>query len=233
MGARSLVLRLRSDRELKQRIIQISHWTLVFVLAALSYAVVFVLVTAVTSNLPPLPLPVHQAVTAGAAAAAFVLVAAGAAPAPRKVRVSLTVALVPVLPYALAWRSGLSSSWGALFGVACAVLFFRLRNKPAQAAVPAVIPERLPHRQPQERTTANATELRLSDGWVLALASTGSYALAFAYEAGFDSFYGIPPSLISLNLTTAFVAAAAGISALAFLLLLFHYLWTPWGVLSS
>jgi hypothetical protein len=42
----------------------------------------------------------------------------------------------------------------------------------------------------------------------------GSYALAFTYEAGFGSLYNIPPSVISLSLTTAFVAAAAGASAL-------------------
>jgi hypothetical protein len=60
----------------------------------------------------------------------------------------------------------------------------------------------------------SSIEPKISDALLLTVASGASYAFAFTYEAGFASLYHFPLSLISLNLTTGLVAAAAGASAL-------------------
>ena len=163
-----------------------------------------------------------------AGAAGFVLVATAAAPSHRKALVSLSLALSLVLVRAvLVWRNPARTGdiLETLLGASCAVLFFFYRTR--------VIPSLARHVRPPDVRDPSLVEAHsqgtvselvpgeskssdqaTSDSLILALASVASYAATFAYEAGYCWLYRVPLSVISLSLTTAFVAAAAGASAL-------------------
>jgi hypothetical protein len=198
------------------------RWARSLLLGAIVSIVTLVFVAAVGSN-GLVPGPLVQPLALAAGTAAFVYVATLTAPVSRSVPVSLGFSLLPlVASAAMFWqfpqtRAGVVP--GTLLGASCAVvLLHRNRLRSAARSVPALAIPQQPVQETGDQAPAikpvSAIEPRISEGIVLALISVASYALAFAYEVGFGSPYHVPPALITLNLTTGFVAAAAGASAL-------------------
>lgn len=65
---------------------------------------------------------------------------------------------------------------------------------------------------------AEIGEKLVSDGLLTAGMPLLGYSLAFAYEAGYAGYYGIPLQLISVSLTQVLIAITATIFPLVFLL---------------
>lgn len=61
----------------------------------------------------------------------------------------------------------------------------------------------------------------ISDGTVIALATASGYLVAFQYESGYASYFGIPVYLITPNITTVFVAGLALVSLVVMMLVYF------------
>ncbi len=65
----------------------------------------------------------------------------------------------------------------------------------------------------------------LSEGLLLAGLTALSYAVTFAYEAGYSTYFGIPKQLIAVNLTTMLIAAGSLLGAMVMVYSIANFLW--------
>jgi len=65
-------------------------------------------------------------------------------------------------------------------------------------------------------TNSKTTNLRISEGIILALSSAGAYLFAFYYEKGFASVFSIPVSFITITLTSILTFGAILLGVILF-----------------